>query len=664
MARQIELTTPLGPDVLLFRALHGREELGRLSDFELSALSTRIDISPGDLLAKNITVSLSLQNGGHRYFNGYVTRFAQGGMVGRYYEYRMTVRSWLWFLTRTADCRIFQETTVPDIIKEVFADHPVAMFEDHLTGTYSKREYCVQYRETDFNFVSRLMEEEGIYYYLDHGDGRHVLKLVDSYSGHKRLESAATIPYYPPHSQSRADEEYIHAWTFAQTIQPGAVALDDYDFTRPKADLTVKAKLLEPHEHADYEVFDYPGEYVQTDDGDHYARARVDELHAEFHRAQAQCNVREIATGGLFSLTNAPRRYQEREYLIAGAEYTLQDNAYETAAEESVTYASAFTAMPSRQQFRPARITPEPRMQGPQTAVVVGPPGEEIWTEKYGRVKVQFHWDRYGRNDENSSCWIRVSHPWAGKGWGAIAIPRIGQEVIVDFLEGDPDQPIITGRVYNADSMPATTLPAGAVVSGIKSNTHKGKGYNELTMDDTANKEKITIHAQYDMNTTVEHDQTNTVKNDFTETIVKNAKIEISDGTYKHDVKTGTADYHVQGALTEKYDATQDTTVKDAITIKSTSGPIAISSDSQHVYINAATNIQLHVGSSMIWMDSGGQINIKGVNVAINGSATVTIKGGIVHSEADSEHQTKGAIVLSEGSATNTVKGGMVMLNP
>src|SRR4030095_4849369 len=229
--------------------------------------------------------------------------------------------------------------------------------------------------------------------------------------------------------------------------------------------------------------------------------------------------------------------------------------------------------------------------------------------------------------DENSSCWIRVSHPWAGKGWGSVSIPRIGQEVIVDFLEGDPDQPIITGRVYNADTMPPYGLPAGGVVSGLKTNTHKGKGYNEMSMDDTAGKEKITIHGQYDMATTVEHDQTNTVKNDSTETITKNAKIEITDGTYKHDVKTGTADYHVQGALTEKYDTTQQTTVKNAITITSTAGPIAISSDAQHVYINAATSIQLHVGESMIWMDAGGQINIKGVNVAVNGSTIVTVKG-------------------------------------
>jgi len=509
MARQIELTTPLGKDVLLFQAMHAREELGRLSEFDLSALSTRGDINPSDLLSKNITVKLELRSGGFRYFNGYVTRFAQGGMEGRYYQYRMIVRSWLWFTTRTADCRIFQEKTVPDIIKEVFADHPVAVFEDGLTGKYTKREYCVQYRETDFNFVSRLMEEEGIYYYFDHQDGRHVLKLVDSSSGHKALEHKATIAYYPPGKEIRADEEYIHAWTFDQNIQPGNIALTDYDFTKPKADLTAKAKLIEKHERADYEIFDYPGEYLQTDVGDHYARARVDELHSEFDRAEAECNVREIAVGRTFTFTNAPRRDQEREYLIVGAQYQMQDNAYESSSDEGASYHCQFTVLQKRQQFRPARITPEPKVSGPQTAVVVGPAGEEIWTDKYSRVKVQFHWDRYGKKDENSSCWIRVATQWAGGTWGVVAIPRIGHEVIVDFLEGDPDQPIITGRVYNADRMPPYTLPANKTQTGIKTRSSMGGGaanFNEIRFEDKKGSEQVFTHAEKDMDIQVEKD--------------------------------------------------------------------------------------------------------------------------------------------------------------
>jgi type VI secretion system secreted protein VgrG len=546
MARMIELTTPLGKDVLLFRALRAREELARLSEFDLSAVSTRADIIPGDLLGKNVTVKLELRSGGHRHFNGYVTRFAQGGMVGRHYHYRMTVRPWLWFLTRTADCRIFQDKTVPEIVKEVFADHSVAAFEEKLAGTYAKREYCVQYRETDFDFVSRLMEEEGIYYYFDHQDGQHVLKLVDSYSGHKALEQKATIAYYPPGKQIRADEEFIHAWTFDQSIQPGVVALDDYDSIKPKADLAAKAKLVEKHEHADYEVFDWPGEYRETGDGEYLVRARIEELHAEFERAEAECNVREIAVGRLFNFTNAPRRDQEREYLIVSADYELRDNAYETSPEEGATYHCTFTVLQSRQQFRPGRITPRPAVKGLHSAVVVGPGGEEIWCDKYGRVKVQFHWDRYGKKDENSSCWVRVAHQWAGGTWGVIALPRIGQEVIIDFLEGDPDQPIIVGRVYNADQMPPYELPANKTQTGIKTRSSKGGGaanFNEIRFEDKKGSEQLYIHAEknqdievendeshwvgHDRTKTIDHDETTHVKHDRTETVDNNETITI-----------------------------------------------------------------------------------------------------------------------------------------
>ena len=509
MARKIELTTPLGKDVLLFRAMQGREELARLSAFELSALSARADINPGDLLGKNLTITVELRGGGFRYFDAYVTRFTQGGMVGRSFEYRLTLAPWLWFLTRTSDCRIFQDKTVPEIVKEVFGDHSVATFEDGLTASYRKREYCVQYRETDFDFVSRLLEEEGIYYYFEHSKGRHVMKLVDAYSGHKALEHKATISYYPPGKEIRADEEFIHAWTFALDIQPGAVALQDYDFVKPKANLEVKAKQVEKHSVADHEIYDYPGEYRESGDGDHYVRVRIDELHAQFERAEAICNVREVAVGRLFNLANAPRRDQEREYLILAAQYDMRDNAYESSPTEGAGYDCRFTVLQSRQQFRPARITPRPVVGGPQTAVVVGPGGEEIWCDKYGRIKVQFHWDRYGKKNENSSCWIRVATQWAGGTWGVISTPRIGHEVVVDFLEGDPDQPIITGRVYNADRMPPYTLPANKTQTGIKTRSSLGGGpanFNEIRFEDKKGSEQVFMHAEKDMDFQVEKD--------------------------------------------------------------------------------------------------------------------------------------------------------------
>src|SRR5437879_1988123 len=561
MARMIELTSPLGKD-LLFRSLRGREELGRASEFELAALSTKSDIKTSQLLGKTVTVKLELVKGGYRYFNGYVTRFSQGETLGRYYEYRMTVSAWLWFLARTGGCRIFQEKTVPDIIKEVFADHSMAVFEDGLTATYAQREYCVQYRETDFAFVSRLMEEEGIYYYFEHSDSKHTLKLVDSDSGHQKLAGKSSIAYHLPGRTLHGDEEYIQLFRQDPRIQPGTCASRSFDFAKPKADLGVKAKNVQQHERADYEVYDYAGDYVQADNGDHYARVRVDELHSEFELAEAECNVREIAVGRLFGFTNAPRKDQEKDYLIVSAEYELQNNTYETNTVEDAIYRCMMTVLQSRQQFRPARTTPRPTVGGPQTAVVVGPGGEEIYCDKYGRVKVQFHWDRYGKKNENSSCWIRVSNPWAGGTWGGMAIPRMGQEVIVDFLEGDPDQPIITGRVYNADQMPPYALPGNKTQSGVKSRSSLGgspENFNEICFEDKKGSELLYIRAEKDQTIAGENDETTLVHHDRTETVDNNETITI------HANRTETVDKEekitIHGGRTEEVDKEEKITI-------------------------------------------------------------------------------------------------------
>jgi type VI secretion system secreted protein VgrG len=532
MARMMELSTPLGKD-LLFRELRGREELGRPSAFELSALSTRADIKPSDLLGKSVTVKLELVKGGFRYFNGYVTRFSQGTIVGKYYEYQMTVNAWLWFLTRTADCKIFQEKTAPDIIKEVFGDHKMAIFEDALSGSYAKREYTVQYRETDFAFVSRIMEEEGIFYYFEHKDGKHTLKLVDGESGYKKLENKASIAYYPPGRALHGNEEYIQSFRQAQRIEPGTVATRSFDFANPKADLGVKAQNIQPVQSADYEVFDFQGDYIKTDNGEHLAQVRVDEYHSEFELAEAETNVRDIAVGRLFSLTNAPRKDQEKDYLIVSAEWGLRNNTYEASINEDAAYSCTMTVLQSKQQFRPARSTPRPTMGGPQTAVVVGPGGEEIYTDKYGRVKVQFHWDRYGKKNENSSCWMRVSSPWAGANWGGVAIPRIGQEVVVDFLEGDPDQPLIVGRLYNADQMPPYALPGNMTQTGIKTRSSKGGGaanFNEIRFEDKKGSEQVFLHAEKNQDIEVEKDETHWVGQDRKKTIDRDEMTHV-----KHD---------------------------------------------------------------------------------------------------------------------------------
>jgi type VI secretion system secreted protein VgrG len=520
MPRVMEVTTPLGEDVLLFHGMHAREEMGRLGDYQLDLLSPKKDINVDDILGKNVTVKLALPDDSTRYFNGYVTRFSAGGRYGRYNRYTAVVRSWLWFLTRTTDCRIFQEMTVPDIVKKVFEDHPTADFKFELTGTYRKWNYCVQYRETDFNFVSRLMEEEGIYYYVRHTDGHNTVVVTDSTGKHTATPGYEKITFISPEQVVKPELERITSWDFSREIQPGVYVHDDYDLERPSVELKTRKVLSRTYAPSDYEIYDYPGHYLQKADGEQYAGVRIDEFGSQFETAQAVCNAKGIAVGSLFTLEACPREDQNREHLILAASYDLEFSDYEAMPEGAATdYRCSFVAMSSQQQFRPRRTTPKPFVQGPQTAMVVGPAGDEIYTDKFGRVKVQFHWDRYGKKDENSSCWIRVSQPWAGKGWGSVSTPRIGQEVIVDFLEGDPDQPIITGRVYNAESQPPFGFPAGAVLSGIKSQTHKGGGYNELSMDDTAGKEKVTIHGQYDMASTIEHDQTLTVHNNRTDTI-------------------------------------------------------------------------------------------------------------------------------------------------
>jgi len=523
MPRVMEIVTPLGDDVLLFHQMSAREEMSRLFEYRLQLLSPKPDVNLDELLGKNVTIKLGLSDDETRYYNGYVTRFSAGGQYGRYYRYVGTVRPWLWFLTRTSDCRIFQEMTVPDILKSVLADHPAAEFKFELTASYRKRTYCVQYRETDFNFVSRLMESEGIGYYFRHTDGHDTLVLTDSTSKHTAPESCAKLSFVGPEEQVKPELEHISAWDYSREIQPGVYVHDDYDLERPSVELKTSKVLPRTYKPSDYEVYDYPGEYLERADGEQYASVRIDELGSQFELAHAITNARGLACGSLLTLEDHPRADQNREYLVVGASHELAFGDYESLPEtEGTTYRCAFAAMPSSQQFRPKRETPKPFVQGPQTAVVVGPGGEEIFTDKYGRVKVQFHWDRRGKKDDKSSCWIRVSHPWAGKGWGAISTPRIGQEVIVDFLEGDPDQPIITGRVYNAEQMPPYDLPANKTQSGMKSRSSMGGGaanFNEIRMEDKAGSEQLFIHAEKNQDIEVEKDETHWVGQDRKKTI-------------------------------------------------------------------------------------------------------------------------------------------------
>ena len=548
MARVMQIKTPLGDGVLLFYSMVAREALGRLFEYDITLLSSKSDIKPEDLLGKNVTVKLELPDGSDRFFDAYVTRFGLTGGIGRYFRYQLTGRPWAWLMTRTADCRIFQNKSVPDIVKEIFNKYGSAKFDDKLTGEYRPWEYCVQYRETDFNFVSRLLEREGIYYYFKHEDGKHTLVLADSSDAHEAVSGFEQFTFLPQAAGTpRVKDEVVEEWFVTKQIQPGVYVVDDYDFERPSVKLEATFKDARQHAEAKGEVYDFPGEYIVKSEGEHIVQTRLEELLAQHELCEGSGTTRSVCTGSLFKLARHPRADQNREYLVTGAQYRLQFEGYEGLDDTGGDYRCSFTAMSSQVPFRPARSTPKPIVQGPQTGVVVGPSGDEIYTDKYGRVKVKFHWDRRGKKDENASCWMRVSHPWAGSNWGAIHIPRIGQEVIVDFLEGDPDCPIITGRVYNAEQMPPWELPGNKTQSGILTrSTLNGASANAnaIRFEDKKGSEQLWIHAEknqdievendetlwvaHDRKKTIDHDETTLVKHDRTETVGNNETITIS----------------------------------------------------------------------------------------------------------------------------------------
>jgi type VI secretion system secreted protein VgrG len=542
----IVFKSPLPAEDLLFESMTATAGLSLLGEMQLHLLSDKPDVSPDALLGQVVSVEMTLRDGSLRHYSGHCTRFGMGAPSGKHYGYAMTVRPWLWFLTRTSDCRIFQEMSVPDIVKQVFTDHSIARFEFNLYRSYPPWVYCVQYRESDFNFVARLLEQEGIYWFFRHDDSGHTLVLVDAAGAHDPAPGTEQIDYYDQPGQAPPDHDHVWNWQVTHGVQTGKVVLTDYDFERPSASLLAQKAHTRSHVQGAHEQFDYPGEYVKTAEGEQYADTRLDEQQAQHITITAGSNAQGLKDGCRFTLQRHPRDDQNADHLVVSTRTHVHLDAYESGSTGGTEVRSEFSAIPHAQQFRPPRTTPKPFVQGPQTAVVVGPAGEEIYTDKYGRVKVQFHWDRYGKKNEKSSCWMRVSHPWAGKNFGVVHIPRMGQEVVVSFLEGDPDQPLITGRVYNAEQMPPWDLPANMTQSGILTRSSKGGGYgnaNAIRFEDKKGSEQLWIHAEknqdievendethwvgHDRKKTIDHDETTLVKHDCTETVGNNETITI-----------------------------------------------------------------------------------------------------------------------------------------
>ncbi|MGQ0697763.1 MAG: type VI secretion system Vgr family protein [Panacagrimonas sp.] len=654
--RWIDLDTPLPKGTLVVEKVTGVETLGRLFEYELFALGEKSDIKFDDLLGLHATLGLELPDGKRRLIDGRIAQIGLVGTAGRLFRYRLMLRPWLWMLTRTADSRIFQEKTVKEIIEDVFADQADATFEFRLSGSYIKREYCVQYRETDFNFVSRLMEEEGMYYFFEHKKGKHTLVICDAASAHA---SVGKIAFLPSDRQAREGQQYVSDWSVTREIQPGATALRDYDFEKPSVDLLAKRSQDRPHSEAAHEVFDYPGGYILPAAGTQIARTRLEELQAAHEVIEGRGNARIIASGGLFTLADFARADQNREYLVVSAHIEASNNLVESGGGGASSFDCRFELIPGKEPYRAPRNTRRPIVQGPQTAVVVGPAGEEIFVDKYGRVKVQFHWDRLGKNDDKSSCWVRVSQIWAGKNFGWVTLPRIKQEVIVDFLEGDPDRPIITGRVYNAEQMPPWALPANKTQSGILTRSSMGgapANANEFRFEDKKGAEQVFLHAEKNQDIEVENDETHWVGHDRKKTIDHDENVEVKNNrTEKVGVdekitigKNRTENVGVNEEITIGANRTEKVGANEDITVGANRTEKVGANES----VTIAANRDLTAGGSETLTIGGSQ------SETIGGSLTQTVAGGITVT-------TPGSMkVTAVGGVTFTAPGGFTVIAP
>jgi len=695
--RSLQVTTPLGDNVLLVIGFHGTEQISHLYSFELSLIaanSTTIDFSK--LMGNEITLSVAIPGEGGatdwRYISGICACFSQGNRNEEFTSYYAEVVPKVWLLTRRAQCRIFQQKSVPDILKEVLNGFDC---DFRLRGQYEHREYCVQYRETDFNFASRLMEEEGIHFFFKHSKSGHKMIIADTSLAHFDVPGLTKAKYDVVEGGS-PQGDHIFEWRKSQELRASKYSLWDHSFQQPTKNLEAKENILESVRAGSVshqlkvqsidplEIYDFPGGYalrfdgISPDGGEQPGRLqkilednkRTVKLRME---AEALQSLTIQGTSGCRNLV-AGHKFTLQRHFDADGDYILVSVTHEASMGSpyrtgenggDLKYSNNFTCIPFQLPYRPQRRTPKPVVQGVQNAVVTGPPGEEIFTDKYGRVKVQFYWDRQGKKDANSSCWLRVSTYWAGTKWGAMQVPRIGQEVIIAFVEGNPDEPVIVGSVFNPETMPPYG-PGKGVISGLKSNTHKGKGYNEMSMDDTAGKEKITIHAQHDMNTTVEQDATHTVvTGTFTEKIKGNTTIHVTDGDLQQKVLKGKADYYVEKTQATIVNADILEQAKDKIRLDSGGGnSTAELRPNGQIEIFSVDDLKLITGESSITLNHDGTIIISGKLVTISGTDEASLGVGSQNVKCDKQQvATSGAAINSAAMGKHEISGAVVKLN-
>ncbi|HHY0928498.1 TPA: type VI secretion system Vgr family protein [Salmonella enterica] len=606
------------PGALLFASLDGGETLSELFSYvvqlktpdtlNLGYVSPAANLPLKPMVGKDLCVNIELDGGGKRHISGLVTAARVVGHEGRSVTYELRMEPWVKLLTHTSDYKAFQNKTVVDILDEVLAEYPYPV-EKRLVESYPVRTWQVQYGETDFDFLQRLMQEWGIYWWFEHSEDSHTLVLADAISAHKACPDSPLVEWHQ--EGLKLDKEFIHTITANESLRTGQWVLDDFDFTKPRSLLANTVANPRETGHATYEHYEWPGDYFDKSEGEMLTRIRMEAQRSPGSRVLGGGNIRTLMTGYTFTLENYPTAEVNQEYLLMQTLLFVQDSGQ----DQHFTFSTSFELHPTREVFRPQRTVSKPHTKGPQSAIVTGPAGQEIWTDQYGRVKVQFGWDRYGKMDENSSCWIRVSYPWAGKGFGMIQIPRIGQEVLVDFKNGDPDLPIIVGRTYNQDTMPPWGLPGMASQSGIFSHSLYGgpTNGNMLRFDDKTGAEEVKFHAEKDLNTTVKNNETHTVMVDRTKTIIKNETNSI--GEDRNTTVTKNDGLSVKLAQTINIGTTYRLDVGDQFTLRCGNAALVLHKDGSIEF--CGKQLMLHTSDVM-------QLIGKGIDMNPDGGTAVT----------------------------------------
>ena len=583
----LRIDTPLGEDVLLLTSLHGADAISQPFKFDLGLLSRERAINPDNIIGQKVTISIDLPSRDSRYINGIIGSFTQdggGAADGTMASYKAVMVPSLWLLALSGGCKIYQGLPIPDIVKKVLNKHRIS-YQSKLAGKYPKWEYCAQYMESDFNFISRLMEEEGIAYYFEHNEKEHRMVLADAKDAYVPCPHQETARY-GLNSGAVLEDDTIQTLDWNKQLKPARYSVNEYNFLIPKTHLVSSVPTLKKTGPGEREVYIYSTGHDDFDEGDRAATIRMEEEETQIMRLFGSSDCRAFTAGYRFGLQGYYREdMNNKEYLIT----SVSHSAHQSWGTNSETgYSNSFTCIPHTVKFRPRRTIPKPLMPGSQTAFVVGPEGEEIHTDEHGRIQVKFHWDR----ENDSSCWIRVSQPSAGAGWGFISTPRVGHEVIVDFIEGDPDRPIVTGSVYHDHNRSAYDLPVHKTRSTLKTSTVGGKGSNELRFEDKSGSEEIFIHGQKDWNIAIGNRKGQTIGGDSSTRIGKNKDEFIGSDSY----------CQVTGTRTEK---------------------------AKEIILSADTKLTLVVGSSSIVMTSS--------DVKINSPKVYIVDGSSVQAPPDKE---------------------------